>query len=334
MKQTDEAENGQAPKDRQNLQRRQTLEEELRQVRRRLAFYETLVDELPMPIFAKDRESRFCLFNKAYEKFFSVRREDLLGLTVMDLDYLSPEERARYQAEDTAHVGSVDEKHYSTAFDCAHGIRQTLYWTRGIRVPSTDEVARIGAIVDISKEWRLRLKLGQKIRELREAKEKLQYLSRTDALTGLPNRRPFEEMLEQCMVMAQRYGYPFALLMLDLDHFKQVNDRFGHAEGDKVLRMCANVLHNNRRSEDLPARFGGEEFVLLLPGSTLEGARQLAEIVRQATCERVLLPDGSEMTVSIGVVQYHEGESSEDFLQRADEALYQAKRTGRNRVCG
>lgn len=313
---------------------RQSLEEELRQTQRKLAFYETVLDELSIPVFVKDADSRFCFFNKAYEDFFGVRREDLLGRTVLELDYLSPEERARYHEEDTACIGSVNAKHYSTAFECPHGIRQTLYWTRGIRVPATDEVGRIGAIVDISKEWRLKLRLGEKLRELRKAKDELQRLSRTDALTGLANRRPFEEMLEQCVAMAQRYGYPFAMLMLDLDHFKQVNDRFGHAEGDRVLQQCANVLRSSRRSEDLPARLGGEEFVLLLPGSDLDGARQLAEMIRLATRERVFLPDGSEMTVSIGVVEYREGESSEDFVQRADEALYQAKRTGRDRVCG
>jgi len=310
----------------------QALQAELAALRRKLAFYEALVEDLPMPVFAKDEHSRFCLFNRAYEKFFGARREDMLGRTVLELDFLSPEERERYQAEDTAHVGEVDEKHYHVSYATPQGLRHTLYWTRGI-VSSLGEIDRVGVIVDISKERQLRIKLAQKIRELRDARAELQQLCRTDALTGLANRRPLDDMLEKCVAMARRHGHPFSLLMFDLDFFKRINDSYGHEQGDKTLQACAAVLRENARREDLPARVGGEEFCILLPGTVLGNALGMAERIRLAVSRNIILPGGRAVTASLGVAQYQADESAEDLLRRADEALYRAKEGGRNRVC-
>lgn len=314
-----------------SVRSRDELEAELLAVRRRLAFYETLVEDLPLPIFAKDETSRFCLFNKAYEVFFGARREDMLGRTVLDLDFLSPEERERYQDEDTAHMGEIDERHYRTVFKGAKGIRQALYWSKGIVLADTGEYGRVGVIVDISRESRLKQNLAQKVRDLRRLKAELQDLCRTDALTGLPNRRPFDEMIRQCVAMARRHGHPFCLLMLDLDFFKQVNDRFGHEHGDMVLKAFASILRHSRRQEDLPARLGGEEFALLLPGVNLQQACTVAERIRLTVRQRISLPDGSPQTVSLGLAQYDGRESAENLFRRADEALYRAKHSGRDR---
>ena len=171
--------------------------------------------------------------------------------------------------------------------------------------------------------------------ELRETNQVLERLAAIDSLTELANRRCFFEHATTEVMRAQRYGRPLALQMLDLDHFKDINDRYGHAAGDDVLQRLAAVLRANLRHNDMAARIGGEEFVVLLPETQLEDAALQAERMRGAV-EEIRLPYGPEdqrLTVSIGVAALSIGElSPEPMLTRADSALYKAKAGGRNRV--
>ncbi len=305
---------------------------ELEVVRRKLIFLETLIDELPSPVFAKTEDTRFFLLNKAYEKFFGIRREEYLGRTAMELGYLPPEERQKYQQEDLEVISSKTMVHYETVYTTNQGQRNSLYWSKGVTVPTSGEKGLVGTIVDISSQKRLEHELACKVQELEQAQHELRLLSRTDSLTGLANRRFFHERLLEGMAIGARHEVPLSLLMMDLDHFKMVNDRFGHAQGDAVLRQFAQILRDNCRNEDLPARSGGEEFMLLLPLTPKDKALTSAERIRRITCEQITLPDGSPMTVSLGVVEFRPGESPEHLLHRADEALYRAKKDGRNRV--
>ncbi|MFB9885970.1 GGDEF domain-containing protein [Balneatrix alpica] len=156
----------------------------------------------------------------------------------------------------------------------------------------------------------------------------------TDNLTGLPNRSAYEVRLQQLILDNQRKGLPFALVVADLDHFKGINDQYGHLAGDKVLKIIAKALRNQLRREDMLARFGGEEFVLLLPGLSLLEAAQVAEKLRQAAMATGFHFRGSrvQVTVSLGVASYRQGEPVEELFERADQALYEAKHSGRNRV--
>ena len=157
-------------------------------------------------------------------------------------------------------------------------------------------------------------------------------LATTDSLTGLVNRRAFFERTEAARMLAARLRKPISLMMLDIDHFKALNDRFGHACGDKALCVFADTSRAELREHDIMARLGGEEFALALPGTDLDGALQAAERLREAV-ERVILPiHGYAMTVSIGVVLIDPNEDINTALARADQALYQAKSGGRNRV--
>lgn len=158
-----------------------------------------------------------------------------------------------------------------------------------------------------------------------------------DALTRLPNRQFFDERLLQEMKRHQRYGHPLSLLMIDLDHFKRLNDNHGHQAGDMVLEDVGRILMNSLRSSDTPARYGGEEFVALLSNTTEEQAWILAERIREAIAGRRFHFKGRffKITASIGVASLQTGafSSSADLLGEADAALYRAKRQGRNMVC-
>ncbi len=156
--------------------------------------------------------------------------------------------------------------------------------------------------------------------------------SSTDPLTHLCNRRFFEKKLENFKLSYEYKSQIFSILMLDIDFFKSVNDRFGHICGDDVLRCFAEKMRSCCRRDDIVARLGGEEFAILLP-MPAPGAAILAERVRATIENTKMLPDGSVVTCSIGVAQYAPGEKMEEFLDRADQALYRAKREGRNRVC-
>jgi diguanylate cyclase (GGDEF)-like protein len=168
-----------------------------------------------------------------------------------------------------------------------------------------------------------------------ETKRRLHEETRLDSLTGLHNRRAFEEMIQREVQVAARDNTPLTLLMMDLDHFKQLNDTWGHALGDRALRTFGGVLLTVTGTHDAVARLGGEEFAILLPGRPPRSAVSLAERLR-ATVEGLRLSEGEELvrfTVSVGLSSLQPGETSfEPMLRRADHALYKVKRSGRNRV--
>ena len=166
--------------------------------------------------------------------------------------------------------------------------------------------------------------------------DRLRHISQTDALTELDNRRYIEERLVEMFGHASRFGEPLACMMCDLDKFKPVNDTHGHQAGDAVLRQFAHLLRREAREIDRAGRYGGEEFIILLPGTSAEAATVFAERVRAATEATVFAFDGGtlRMTMSCGVAAWpHPSiESTDALVKAADDALYVAKETGRNRV--
>lgn len=171
--------------------------------------------------------------------------------------------------------------------------------------------------------------------ELKRRNAELDLISRTDVLTGLYNRRHLEEHLVQQVSAARRHGHGMALLLLDIDHFKSINDTVGHAGGDVVLREVAARVRDSVRREDIPGRWGGEEFLVLLPFLTADGARALGERLRIAVAEKpVDIGDGQQVpvTASLGGAAGVDDGGPEELVRRADAALYAAKNAGRNRV--
>jgi diguanylate cyclase (GGDEF)-like protein len=175
--------------------------------------------------------------------------------------------------------------------------------------------------------------LAAQNRALAELSAQLRAQSVTDSLTGLPNRRAFDERLALETAVARRYSRALAMVMLDLDRFKEVNDRFGHPAGDEVLRAVADVLDRQRRASDLVARHGGEEFAAILPHTGARSAAAWAERVRRAIA--ALAFEGTPVTASLGVaaVEGPTAVTPSALSEAADHALYAAKQAGRNRVC-
>jgi diguanylate cyclase (GGDEF)-like protein len=192
------------------------------------------------------------------------------------------------------------------------------------------------ALLEMNRE--LEAKIHERTHELAEANTRLAQLAVTDGLTGLYNHRHLHERLSLEVERSQRSGLPLSLLMLDVDHFKQFNDSYGHPAGDEVLRQLARVLTDTRRANDVVARYGGEEFALILVDTAKFTAAKVAERVR----ERVEAHDFSDafpkskknaISVSIGVATFaDDGADAEALVRAADTALYAAKRAGRNRV--
>ena len=165
--------------------------------------------------------------------------------------------------------------------------------------------------------------------------EQTRRMANTDGLTGLYNHRHLQERLQQEIERAERYSRPLSVIMADLDHFKSFNDTFGHPRGDELLIAVARTLRQLSRASDILARYGGEEFTLVLPETSGEDARVLAERVRQCVAAIELGEQASHesVTLSLGVASHTPGDSKEDLIGAADAALYQAKRAGRDRVC-
>lgn len=170
---------------------------------------------------------------------------------------------------------------------------------------------------------------------LRDELHKVRLLSLTDEFTGLPNRRAFMRRLQDEIGRAMRYGTTLAMALIDLDGFKAINDQYGHAGGDEILRSYASEVLSILRHHDLAARYGGEEFAILLPNTNEDGALAALNKVRQRARDIRCLHDGHSLplpTFSAGVTTYASGEAYTTFIERADRALYRAKNLGRNRV--
>ncbi|SET31769.1 sensor domain-containing diguanylate cyclase [Marinobacter segnicrescens] len=198
-------------------------------------------------------------------------------------------------------------------------------WMEGVAQPEKDEVGQIiwhGMITEITERKQLELELER--------------LSITDELTGLYNRRHMLRTLEEQIARAKRYQEVFSVIALDVDHFKQINDSWGHLVGDQVLIQFAGVLSARVRRTDVVARTGGEEFLILLPNTTNQDAHRVAEALREATEREDFRNEDSEtftVTMSGGVVTWDDGLASiRELLSRCDQRLYQAKREGRNRI--
>jgi diguanylate cyclase (GGDEF)-like protein len=301
------------------LQIKEALERETELRRNTFEFVQRLVDLIPDPVYVKKAGGLYVLVNEAFLRYHQRCRAEVVKAPNA-LPYENEETRKLSLQEDEAVLrGAEIEKE-------EHTIRQA----------SGEEVFRI-----ISKRRStyfdgdpVIVGFDNHITRWRIAERELQRLAREDVLTGLANRRHFRDEAERAIARSSRYDEALSLLMLDIDHFKHINDSQGHNIGDEVLKQTVQRCLGGLRSTDLLARWGGEEFIALLPHTRLAEACQVAERLRE---ELALTPittgNGAiAVTISGGVAQWQAGESLDQLVSHADAALYLAKEGGRNRI--
>lgn len=235
------------------------------------------------------------------------------------LQAFSAGDRERYRQKLCDNLASETPFVDESRLRCADG---RVRWFRNRIVPVKDGSGHI-------LEW---VGAGREVTRRKLREQRLEKRATLDQLTEALNRWAFEELLDDEIEKANRHDTPFSLVLFDADHFKSVNDKYGHDVGDEVLQKLADTVDQFVRRTDSLARWGGEEFVILLPDTGLDEGKWLAERLRRRVAA-ARVPGPGHVTVSIGVAQYAVGEPKEAVLKRVDEALYRAKESGRDRVC-
>jgi diguanylate cyclase (GGDEF)-like protein/PAS domain S-box-containing protein len=290
------------------------LERETGLRKRTQTFVQRLIDVIPDPFYVKSADGRFLIVNEAYARAQNTSPEELVGI---DSYTLEPEETADdVRMEDLAVLeGALVDKEEHAVRTGGERFHQVVK-RRSVHVDGAPVV--VGAHFDVTR-WKV-------------AERELERVAYQDSLTGLANRRYFLAEAERTAARADRHGQAVSLLLFDLDHFKRINDEHGHQAGDDVLCRVAERSRKSLRTEDMPARWGGEEFVVLLPLTALPQAMLVANRLRNAigATPTPTAAGALQVTCSCGVAQRRGGEPIADLIARADAALYRAKDSGRN----
>ncbi len=284
-----------------------------------------LAQSLPGVIYTyvvePDGQFHFPYLSRKTEEFFGISAEQARANPQLLFDTIHPDDLDRLQASIDESARTLNE----WVCDYRVVVGDQVQWVRGVSTPERDLDGSItwhGVITNIDERKRLELEL--------------QELSITDELTGLYNRRYMLQRLEELTAQQERYGHPFSLISLDIDFFKAINDSWGHPMGDTVLRTFAELIEHGTRKTDVVARTGGEEFIVLMPNTRLDDARDVAEALRIALESETFVSDEGEdftVTLSAGVVSWSPGVATvRELLSQCDRSLYEAKRAGRNRV--
>jgi len=311
----------------------EALRSRIKQTENELAFLKASVNAMPNPIFIKDQQLRFVFFNNAYRNFFGLKDDTYIGKQVLDLTYLPEEERVRYHAEDSELVRNLSVLQYEAQYNIARGdVSESLYWCRGFEVPETKARGLVGEIVDISQEKKTQRDLARSMNALELLMRDAKAASKTDPGTGLYNRSVLTSEVPTLIRETTARNQTVCMLVMDIDYFKNINDSWGHLYGDEVLRHLAVILQRSFRQSDIIIRYGGDEFIVFLPGTKLNHAREVAERLCATVRSQLLLPNGKNATLSIGAAEMRPDEELLDLIARADEALYLSKQAGRDRV--
>lgn len=303
---------------------------------------EAILQGLPVPVMVVDQEHRVAHWNRAMEKVTRVPAEQVVG-TAEHWRAFYPDQRpimADLILNDDreglekfySHLSLKRSNYIQDGWECesffphlAGRPRHIYTLAAPIRDGQGAVVMAVETLVDLS--------------EKRHLEDELRRLSVTDELTGLYNQRFFYATLQRELDTARRHDLPLCVIMADLDEFKAFNDRYGHLEGDRVLALCGRALVNLVRSSDLPCRYGGEEFVALLPRTTMEEACQVADRICSGIAGLRLIPAGASpdqvihpVTASVGVALWEADLTGPELVRRADMAMYRAKEEGKNRV--
>ena len=307
----------------------QVAEESQQKARESEARFRTFMDNAPFVSFMKDEEGRMLYYSQCFADMFGISMDAWLGKT--DFDNFPEHYAKEFRRHDLEVLESGLPRVIEETSESPNGLIQ--HW-RSHKFRYVDEtgVRTLGGVaVEITEELKREHALRSSQQELERANLRLATLVRTDSLTGLHNRRGFDERMHSEFARARRSGHTLSVLILDVDNFKHRNDSYGHAEGDETLKQLGKVLQQAVRAGDLVARYGGEEFVVLLPETGETEAQQLAERLLHAIRSHAW---GKEpVTVSIGAASLHPAMRDEARLVAlADEAMYAAKQSGKDKA--
>ena len=311
------------------------LKEELK---RSKEFLQTVINTIPDPVFVKNKEHRGIILNQAYCQLTGYPLEILMEKS--DYDIFPKHEADAFWSQNELVFQTGQAQENEEELTDAFGTTHLIATKKSLHKDAAGNVFLVGIIRDITERKRAEQELRQTAAELTRANielklsgDRLRYLAYHDALTGLGNRKYFHESLSQSLERARSNNQLVALMFLDLDGFKQVNDTLGHDTGDQLLKVVAQRLTNGLRNSDIVSRLGGDEFTVILPGiPQAEYAARVAEKILQALSQ-VFVLEGQNVfvTVSIGISIYPlDGEVEETLIKRADTAMYSAKQQGRN----
>lgn len=305
-------------------------------------FAQVVLDSLTAHIAVLDAEGVIIGVNEPWRRFAEDNQGEIRQHYV-GRNYLQVCENAQVCGDDVSApalleglraVLSQTRDHFELEYPCHAPGLERWFIARITRCTQGGASRVVVSHEDITARKQAELALARTERELQEALQREQAAARSDELTGLCNRRHFLSLAEPLFQAADRYQQPLSLVMMDVDHFKRVNDRHGHPTGDRALQAIAQCAATRLRSADLLARYGGEEFILLLPGTDAAQAMTVAEAIRTAVAERALAGDRGRvaLSVSAGIAERQaRGDTLMAMIRRADEALYAAKAAGRNR---
>ncbi|HWR30243.1 MAG TPA: diguanylate cyclase, partial [Negativicutes bacterium] len=267
-------------------------------------------------------KNKFTYASPNIQQLLGYSSEEVFALSMMDTVMPESQENIKMQLQDAAR--QLQENPESTpVFSneiqqlCKNGKTIWIEYTVKCRINEKYEMETVG--------------VSRIIADRKRKEKEIYYLSIHDYLTNIYNRAYFDKRAIEEIDRADRYREPLAMLLLDLDHFKNINDTYGHAVGDEVLTLIAATISSMLRKTDVFARYGGEEFIVMMPCTPLAGAGDVAEKIR-AVIEAMEFSSAQKMTISIGVAERNTQEQLDDWYKRADQALYRAKENGRNRV--
>ena len=314
---------------------------ELKQLIDTNKFFVSSFEVLPLPMAIKDRNRKLMFVNEEYKKIVRMHQAheensaskgheegkvEITNLaTFSDETKESFQENCKYAIE---HCAIVQQE-----FTLGRGVDQQnyIYWLTGFET-SDKERGLVSIYYDDSFFQSILKRLNRKIVDLEKEQQNIIRNSTLDPLTGAYNRQVLSGFLEEAIKNAKEIGRPFSILMLDIDHFKQVNDTYGHLIGDQILQLLVMLLQKTLRDRDYIIRFGGEEFLIILHDAVFENAYRIAERIRKIIESNMSTPTHQPITISIGVASYRDEEEIKELLQRVDDNLYKAKSSGRNRV--
>ena len=282
----------------------------------RQGYLEAVLNSAPDAVVTLDSSHRVVEWNPAAERIFGYSQEEAQGRELDEM--ITHPEGAEEARNYTCRVLS------GKPVDSVESVRYTKDNVPVQVLISGSPIIREGQLTGV-------VAIYTDISERKRMEQKLQNMASTDQLTGAFNRYKFLECLDHEMKRSKRSKSPFSLLMLDIDHFKEVNDTWGHSIGDRVLKELVQTIAENLREVDILTRWGGEEFIVLTPDTDRQGGLVVAERLREAVSEHVFPKVGS-VSISLGLAQHEEKDTADSLISRADRQMYLAKEKGRNRV--